>query len=217
MTLRIHRVPGLQAIPELDRLLKAGRRAFLIGGEPERLDADLPAADEIQETLNLASVFDAVRWMKDRRAELSEDGVEFDDELIGVWTREIQDKGELSLHRDPRGKALKEVAIGEVDVAHAWQIPAAVGYGGWNACPEAVVQTAMFRRWEEKYGAEIRGLGFDTIECVVSRPPQTQERAMELAWEQFLFCEDIVTQGVGTISDLGATLIRSPYWFFWWD
>ena len=40
---------------------------------------------------------------------------------------------------------------------------------------------------------------------------------MALAWEQFLFCEDIVSQGVETISNLGATLLNSPYWFFWWD
>jgi len=40
---------------------------------------------------------------------------------------------------------------------------------------------------------------------------------MELAKEQYIFCNDIVDQGVGTVSALAATLLDSNYWYFWWD
>jgi hypothetical protein len=26
-----------------------------------------------------------------------------------------------------------------------------------------------------------------------------------------------VAQGCNSISNLGATILNSPYWFFWWD
>jgi hypothetical protein len=28
---------------------------------------------------------------------------------------------------------------------------------------------------------------------------------------------DIVDQGCESISNLAATLLNSPYWYFWWD
>ena len=40
---------------------------------------------------------------------------------------------------------------------------------------------------------------------------------MDLAWEQYLYCQDIVVQGCETIANLAATLLNSPFWYFWWD
>ena len=57
----------------------------------------------------------------------------------------------------------------------------------------------------------------DVIEFAVKNPPKTREAAMELAKEQYIFCNDIVDQGVGTVSALAATLLDSNYWYFWWD
>jgi len=221
VALKITQVVGPFAMRELERLQKAavarGHQAFLIGNEASRLEEDLPSPEEVSKALKLIETFNVEEWLKERRAEMDENEMEIEDELVGTWPGEIFNKGELSLHRDHTGKGLKQVAIGEVDMKHSWQIPVAVNYGGWNECPDSVVQGAMFKRWHERYGAEIRGLSFDTIECHVERPPKSQKEALELAWEQFYFCEDIVTQGVGDINSLGATLINSPYWFFWWD
>jgi hypothetical protein len=76
---------------------------------------------------------------------------------------------------------------------------------------------ALLRFWHDKYGAQIISATDDVIECTVSRPPSTREQAMELAREQFLYCADIVYQGVQTVSNLGAGLLNSKYWYFWWD
>lgn len=57
----------------------------------------------------------------------------------------------------------------------------------------------------------------DIIEFSVARPPQTAAEARALAREQFIYCTDIVMQGVGSEAALAATLQGSANWFFWWD
>ncbi len=57
----------------------------------------------------------------------------------------------------------------------------------------------------------------DVIEMRVARPPTTREDAMALANEQYAYCEDIVHQGVESLSNLAATLLNGTVWFFWWD
>jgi len=68
-----------------------------------------------------------------------------------------------------------------------------------------------------EYGAQITGVSGEVIECIVSNPPRDQAAAIELAWQQYWYCDDIVEQGCESISNLAATLLNSPYWYFWWD
>lgn len=51
----------------------------------------------------------------------------------------------------------------------------------------------------------------------VARQPQTREQALELAREHYVYCNDIVDQGLGTLSNLTATLMANDWWYFWWD
>lgn len=225
MPLLTHRVPGLRAVSELRRLRELhrprGERAFLAGDrhELDRLQEEIRSRPpDVPRILERAGSLDVAQWISDRRREMEEDGHEFDEDLVGAWTGEIPNKGSLSLHLNPATQdTMREVYIAVAPVPEAWQIPAVVGYGGWNECPDSVVQCAFARKWAAKYDEEIVGLSFDTIEWEVRKPPGTKDEAMALAWEQFYLCEDIVTQGVGTIHALGATLLESPYWFFWWD
>ena len=48
-------------------------------------------------------------------------------------------------------------------------------------------------------------------------PPTTRSAAYQLAWEQYIYCSDIVIQGTQTLSNLAASLLNAPIWFFWWD
>ena len=47
--------------------------------------------------------------------------------------------------------------------------------------------------------------------------PATKEEALALAWEQFVYCPDIVTQGTETVEVLAAALLNGPVWLFLWD
>lgn len=101
--------------------------------------------------------------------------------------------------------------------APLWDLCAHIDYGGWNECPPAPVHAALHRSWHERFGAELAFVGPDTLELAVARPPATAAALRELAWEQFVYCPDIVYQGTGTLDALARELAGSPRWFFWWD
>jgi hypothetical protein len=90
-------------------------------------------------------------------------------------------------------------------------------YGAWNECPGPEVHCAFHREWQERFGAEITGMSDDVVECAVKNPPIDRKAAVVLAWEQYWYCSDIVDQECESVSKLAATLINSPYWYFWWD
>ncbi|MBI5726174.1 MAG: DUF4253 domain-containing protein [Planctomycetes bacterium] len=96
-------------------------------------------------------------------------------------------------------------------------MPAFLKCGAWNECPEAAVHCAFHREWQAEFGAEITGMSGDIVECTVANPPLNKEVAIKLAWQQYWYCADIVGQGCESISNLAATLLNSPYWYFWWD
>ena len=128
--------------------------------------------------------------------------------------------GAISLHSTGNissGKTLSTVGFSLVPVKHPYEVPAYLGFGGWNACPPPEVQVAVLREWERAYGAVPVCVAGDVLECVVDRPPRTKEAAMTLAAEQWAFCDDIVSQGTGSVRRLAMELYRSPQWFFWWD
>jgi hypothetical protein len=137
--------------------------------------------------------------------------------IQGNWPDKPPEKGQMQAHRDPLTGNIKEtVLIGRVQIAEPWQLPAALRFGGWNDCPEPEIHSAMFMRWQEKYAAQIVSISGDVVECLVGRPPTEREVALELAWEQYLFCYDIVEQGCQTVANLAAALLNSDYWHFWW-
>ncbi|MEN3327087.1 MAG: hypothetical protein V7638_1894 [Acidobacteriota bacterium] len=51
----------------------------------------------------------------------------------------------------------------------------------------------------------------------VARPASTRDEALALAKQQFIYCSDIVHQGVGSVEALAATLFGATVWYFWWD
>lgn len=223
MTILTHRCQGSQALAEFAKKraeAKArGLSVVMVGGPDDwsRLEenAELNPPDVTALIRDVPSL-SVPAWFAEKKQGYFES---LDDEadVVGEWEGP-GDHGSPSLHLDILTRKPKtEVIIATVPVPQSWQVPAAFGYGGWNACPDPLEQCAVARYWAERYDADIVGMSGDVIEWEVRRPPTTPEAAMELAWEQFLFCDDIVHQGMGTIGALAGTLIKSPYWYFWWD
>ncbi len=77
--------------------------------------------------------------------------------------------------------------------------------------------SCVLRSWEDRFGAHLVGVGFDTITLVVDRPPTTVEAAEAIAAEHFAACPDSVFQGAGSIGAYAADLIDQPVWSLWWD
>ena len=202
----------------------AGQCPFLIGDgeELERLQEGAEDAEQASaEVVRASLAIDIDAWIARRREERREDAK--DDEFshkkrLGEWPIEVGEMGSISLHKDILSGEIKpKVYLGLAEIDQAWQLPAVVQLGDWNECPSPVEHCAFHRSWQWRFGAEITGMSGDTVECLVRNPPGDRETALRLAWEQYWYCNDIVDQGCGSISKLAATLLNSPYWFFWWD
>jgi hypothetical protein len=96
-------------------------------------------------------------------------------------------------------------------------IPAYRRWGNWNERPPPAYHVAALRAWRDRYGAELVGLAADTMNLRVSRKPATREEALQLAREQYFYCNDIIDQGMRSYRNLAAGLMASDWRFFWWD
>ena len=199
-------VPMLVAVDEL--LLEC----FELNGEDksaeqarqELLSAPLESGEEFLQ-----------QWLREIKENLEEDEPGYWEQLMG----EVSD-GEgidrfLSLW-DFDGKKTVPVVLAEIPVKHPWEVFAYLPFGGWNECPANEEHMAVAKYWFEKYGAVPALMTHDVLEYSLPAPV-SQERAMEVAWEQFTYCSDIVEQGVGTVGRLADGLSKSFYWYFWWD
>jgi len=96
----------------------------------------------------------------------------------------------------------------------------ALGAVGWNGPVNhaGVAEiSAVLRSWEERYGARVVGVGFDTLELSVGAPPATIEEARHLGAEHHAFCPDNIWQGGVTYEEYAESLLGSARWSFWWD
>lgn len=195
---------------------KSGVYPFLIADETDldRVLGPIKHADESpQEIIEKVSSISFQEILAERRARCAE-SYEIS-ELVGVWPK---DSTEFSSHRDFPKKSLQEKSLlGLIELKEAWHFPAAMHFGGWNECPYPIDHCVFFEYWQKRFGAEIVAISGDTLECLVSRPPRTRHEAMDLAWQQFFFCEDNVLQGTLSVSALAAVLLDNEHWFFWWD
>ena len=177
-------------------------------------DADQVRAELLAAPLESGEEF-LQKWLKEIKEELGEDEPDYWEQLMG----EVSD-GEgidsfLSL-RDFNGKKTLPVVLAEIPIKNPWEVFAWLPFGGWNECPANEEHMAVAKYWFEKYGAIPALMTHDVLEYSLPAPV-SQERAMEVAWEQFTYCSDIVEQGVGTIGRLADGLTKSHYWYFWWD
>jgi uncharacterized protein DUF4253 len=137
---------------------------------------------------------------------------------LGEWPSEVDGSPGLSVACEVgTGKPLRRCHIALIPTEDWTTIPAHLNWGGWNACPHPEYHVAALRSWRDRFGAELAGLAFDTMNLKVARPPATRAAALDLAREQYAYCNDIVDQGVGTLSRLAASLAAHDWWFFWWD
>jgi hypothetical protein len=137
---------------------------------------------------------------------------------MGEWPKVAATPHELLALSSPSpGSRSDDVVIGKIPTSHSWEVPGFLKYGGWNACPLPEDHMAALKSWEDRYGAQIVVVTQDTIECRVKERPRDKESALSLAREHYLYCGDVVDQGLGSVSSLAAVLMVSDSWYFWWD
>ena len=142
-----------------------------------------------------------------RRAEEEED-----------WPVQVEPKDSIYALQDNASEAVRtEVVTASIDTDDWTTAAAVLKFGGWNACPPPEVHVAVWRHWRERHGIQFVSAQEDLLEFSVGRPPTDHESAVELALDQYRYCNDIFDQGVGSVGALAAVLMESPYWYFWWD
>jgi hypothetical protein len=214
-------VPGAEAVATCLRLRAegAGRITPVMLGDPQNLNHLLEGAqaegDSPQAIIDRSAGI-SVQSFLDQRLALDEEyyrSVE-----TGEWPEGVTGSQNLTGPTDiVKAVPLQRVALCKVPTPRSWEVPAYLSFGAWNDCPAPEEHVALLRYWQEKYGADVITLSNDVIECTVSRPPTEREQALALAWEQFVYCSDIVFQGTQTLSVLAATLCGGETWYFWWD
>lgn len=214
------KLPGDTAIETAVASLDNERR-IIICGDDEELDNLLSQVDSTEEDplyyVECAEDVDIFIWLSDQLEELEEEYELDEEELVGRWPEHI-DVQEFVLNTDiTTGQVLPTVNAIEIEVESSWHLPALLNFGGWNECPDPEIHCAMWQYWQRTYDAHIIAVSHDVIEAKVFRPPRTRDQAMELAWQQYLYCVDIVDQGVLSLSNLAASLIDHDLWYFWWD
>ena len=137
---------------------------------------------------------------------------------IGEWPHGAPPAPELTLAHDIlTGRPQERLYLTLIPSDEWATVPAHLFWGGWNACPDPEHHVAAFRSWRHRFDIELVGIGGDTLNIKVGRRPATRDAAIELAREQYLYCNDIVDQGLGSLEALAASLMESDWWYFWWD
>jgi hypothetical protein len=212
-------VHGAEAEGELVSLMRAGRlegfSPVLIGDTEEvarvveHLKFDKRSVEEI---LDAAKRVVPEEWFETQRQELGEEDEEGEVYEAAEATERLTVAYEVL-----SGKPHEKVFIARIPTVNSWEIPAYLKAGGWNECPNAEVQVAISKQWNALYDAQIASMSGDVVEYLVGKPPKDRKAADALAKEQYLYCADIVWQGVGSVKTLSKVLQGSPYWYFWWD
>lgn len=114
--------------------------------------------------------------------------------------------------------SISQVRLGLVAVDRAADVPAVLGWtGAVNRTADVGALSAVLRSWEDRFGAVLVALGFDSLTLSVAAPPTTPARALALAAEHRAFCLDNFLLQPGDLRVFSAGLLRARSWRFWWD
>jgi hypothetical protein len=92
---------------------------------------------------------------------------------------------------------------------------------GWTGalCNHDITTTqasAVLRSWEDRFGAVLTNIGFDTISLAVASPPK-KEQLLAVAAEHEAFCPDIIVQGIDDLAAYAELREDCNGGRLWWD
>jgi hypothetical protein len=188
----------------------------------DQLSRACPASEVLQAAAGIDGAAVLMKRREDRLADLVENNEGVDPAEFqppeGNWPASATRRTQLlSLFDLGTRKAFAKAAIALVPTPRPWEAPAFLNFGGWNECPTPAEHCAVLAYWNRRYGADVAAMTRDVIELEVARPPASRDEAMALARQQFDYCEDLVSQGFGTLSKLAADVHAGSPWRFWWD
>lgn len=231
MSARFITVPGdiaikraISSISQKKRLVVCGHPLGLNNFLTETFEIRRPAEHILKDAESLDAAI-LVQELKEYLAKVEEEKKELDGEVYfgleereGSWEVAIKrDRSrhnpEFHAHKDNRQRPMEHVLMAEIEVENPWDVLAHFEYRVWYESLYLKEQCAMWRSWYEQYDAHVVSTTHEYLEAKVLKPPTTKEQAMELAWQHYYYCSDIVD----IIADHAVSLLNSEYWYFWWD
>ncbi|MEU2033473.1 DUF4253 domain-containing protein [Nocardia amamiensis] len=104
-----------------------------------------------------------------------------------------------------------------IPVANSWLVPRELRWSGAVNCDvDGNVHAAVLRRWSAARGCELVALDLDTMWLKVDEPVLSEDAALAMALEAYLYCPDAATQDRDSVDELAESLLR-PLWRLWWD
>jgi len=103
-----------------------------------------------------------------------------------------------------------------VPVDRPANVPKALGWlGATNADLVGEPLSCVLRSWEDRFGATLVGIGFDTLLVQAPRAPWGDQLDLLLG-EHYAWCPDNIDQGMEREEYL-VGLSAWTHWSFWWD
>ena len=152
-----------------------------------------------------------------RKKEAEDDDMDWDEEILGEMEGGY-DNRRFSSYWNSDNDMTYPLILAKIPVKNPWELFAWLPFGNWNECPDTPELMAVAKYWFEQHGAVPAAMSHDELEFLLPAPV-SQEKAMEVAAEQYGFCPDIVDQEQDdpTVGNLADVLRQSTVWYFWWD
>ena len=152
-----------------------------------------------------------------RKEEAEDDDLDWEEEVLGEMEGGY-DNDRFSCYWDSDSHMTYPLILAKIPVKNPWEIFAYLPFGNWNECPDTPDLMAVAKYWFQQYGAIPAAMSHDELEFLLPAPV-SQEKAMEVATEQYGFCPDIVDQEQDdpTVGNLADVLRQSTVWYLWWD
>ena len=152
-----------------------------------------------------------------RKEEAEDDDMDWEEEVLGEMEGGY-DNDRISCYWNSDNNMTYPLILAKIPVKNPWEIFAYLPFGNWNECPDTPDLMAVAKYWFEQHGAIPAAMSHDELEFLLPAPV-SQEKAMEVATEQYGFCPDIVDQEQDdpTVGNLADVLRQSTVWYFWWD
>lgn len=109
-----------------------------------------------------------------------------------------------------------EIIILHLPVRSGYEAPLWIPMGGFNECPLPQYQSLIFKHWQDRYDITPLAVSEDTWIIQAGKCPETEEEALRLAKEHFIFCS-YVLEGYPTLGHYANDLMKHKVWHFWWD
>lgn len=214
----------LGAEPEMERILEQVKDYHR---EIKDIAGVRKTVNSVSRIVELAYKVDIADWVRKEIELISEDmkivGEQFDfrhsewpeDSVISLED-DTDPYDKIELHWYNSEKPEPNVYIGLFPTRQSWQIPAFLRFGAFNGCPHPDEHVAFLKHWDDQYGIEVVVMGADEIQVHVSSLPPSREQALILAQEQLLYNRELDWNDT-SIEEMASGLMKSRWWFFWWD